>query len=388
MAIMDDLARHARQSDFAWKELLHLATAPEGRKVLRSFPLAEACQHAKTDPGAIRQLEADGAIAPLPRTDASVTGVSRRYCTIDDLHRVQDALGTALCRRPGDPMLVVPIQAFKGGVGKSMLANTLGHYLALRGARVLLLDLDPQATCTALYGLIPDRELSGEDTVLSALLGRTKALGPVIRRTHFPRLDLIPACQALYDTEYEAPRLSESVFFSMWSQLSEALGSVEDDYDIVLADCPPSLGPIAMNAIGAADAILSPVHPSMIDTASHQAFIQKLRGLLGQIEAEQGAPARLRCLRMVLNNYDPNHETTREIIQILESVYGASLLRNGVPASKEIANAAAEFRSLYELPSPVGTYRTYRRARGHLDRVFGEVEGMLTSLWGQGHGGK
>ena len=86
---------------------------------------------------------------------------NRLLFTLEEIHEIQDRMGLRPWRDPAtDKALVVAIANFKGGVGKTSAAIHLGQYFALRGYRVLMIDLDAQASLTTLFGLLPDSEVA------------------------------------------------------------------------------------------------------------------------------------------------------------------------------------------------------------------------------------
>ena len=123
----------------------------------------------------------------------------------------------------------------KGGVGKTTSAINIGAGLVELGKRVLLIDLDPQANLTISLG-IPRQKF----TIYEALRGEAE-LSPY---THKPNLDIITSSLDLSGAEMELINEAGREFI-----LRELIGQVEDDYDYILIDCPPSLGLLTLNAV-------------------------------------------------------------------------------------------------------------------------------------------
>ncbi|MBF8289443.1 MAG: 31 protein [Chloroflexi bacterium] len=137
----------------------------------------------------------------------------------------------------------------KGGVGKTTTVVNLSSYLALAGARVLIIDLDPQGNATSGLGI--DR--SSGASVYSAIVD-SEALETLVRSTAVPGLEVVPSSIALAGAEVELAPLEQRE-----RRLGRLLAPLVDRYDYVIIDCPPSLGLLTVNALTAADSTLIPI---------------------------------------------------------------------------------------------------------------------------------
>ena len=152
----------------------------------------------------------------------------------------------------------------KGGVGKTTTAVNLAACVAEAGYQALLLDIDPQANATIGLGL----GKGDTDTVYDVLIGSATLEG-VIRPTGIDRLAIVPAGPDLAGANVELPRIPGSE-----TLLRDALSPVRERYAFILVDCPPSLGPLTVNALVAADRVIVPV----------QAEYFALEGLAGLLD--------------------------------------------------------------------------------------------------------
>ncbi len=137
----------------------------------------------------------------------------------------------------------------KGGVGKTTVTLGLASAAAHQGARVLVVDLDPQAASTWALGYDP----ADLDDTSAEVLGFTPAEAAVIGSYWSPLIDLLPASSRLQGREQGSPQ-----------RLRGALAMVSGPYDVVLVDCPPSLGNLTANALTAADFAIVVVEPSAL----------------------------------------------------------------------------------------------------------------------------
>jgi len=152
--------------------------------------------------------------------------------------------------RATDLARIVAIANQKGGVGKSTTAINLGAYLAMEGKRVLVVDLDPQSNATSGIGV---GQYSNEQQIYDVLVNEVP-LEEIIVNTSTEGLDLAPSSLRLAGAEVELVSL-----YSREGRLSKSLEPVKENYDIILVDCPPSLGLLTVNALAAADEVLIPI---------------------------------------------------------------------------------------------------------------------------------
>ncbi|MGD0107751.1 MAG: plasmid partitioning protein RepA, partial [Rhodopila sp.] len=248
---------------------------PSAEKTLRAFQVSETAKLLGVKTGYLRNLSLEGK-GPEPL----VTPSGRRSYTaqqIMDLRRYLDETGRARRRyvpqrRDDEQLQVIAVVNFKGGSGKTTTAAHLSQHLALTGHRILAIDLDPQASLSALFGFQPEFDVGANETLYAALRYDVdrRPLRDVIKKTNFPGLHIVPGNIELMEFEYDTPRVlaarntaeRETAFFA---RLHRALGDVGADYDAVVIDCPPQLGYLTMAALCAATGVLITIHPQMLD---------------------------------------------------------------------------------------------------------------------------
>ena len=349
---------------------------PNLTKVLdQTFTISRAAKMVGRTPEAIRQAEAEGRL-PTPRTNDQ--GRREGY-TLDQINHMRDVFGTRISRRSDDPPVIIAVQNFKGGVGKSTLTAHLAQYLALQGLRVAIIDCDSQASTTTMFGFNPDLDVEDEQTLLPFFRhGGQPDLSYALRPTNWPGIDLIPANLGLYQAEYEAAaRLRGDPM--VLDRLRVGVEAIAERYDVVLLDPPPALGMISLCVLRAANALLIPTPPSTIDFASTHHFLEMIVETL-QTLAEHGlGGGGYHFLRIVATKVDEGKSAHVTIREMMEGVFGQEMLRNALLDSAEIDNANVQLRTVYEM-ADTGT-QTHKRCRNNLDLLNGEIELLIRKAW-------
>ena len=229
-------------------------------------------------------------------------------------------------------MSVVAVANQKGGVGKTTTAVNLSAYLAL-GLRVLLIDLDPQANATSSLGIDPSGvELSTYD----ALIGQAQ-LSQTIVSSGRTQLDLVPASRALAGAQVELVELPEREH-----RLRTALNQVRSDYDVVLIDCPPSLGILTLNALVAADLLLAPVqceYLALEGVAQLMETIDLVRATLNP---------RLELLGMLMTMYDPRTRLSTQVVDEVRRHFPQHTFDTVIPRSVRLSEAPSYGKPVLE----------------------------------------
>jgi chromosome partitioning protein len=366
---------------------------PAAQKPLRSFQAAEVAKLLGVKSGYLRNLSLEGK-GPAP----AVTSTGRRSYTAEQIQELRAYLeenGRASRRyvphrRGPEHIQVVAVVNFKGGSGKTTTTAHLAQHLALTGHRVLAVDLDPQASLSALHGFQPEFDLAPNETLYAALRYDEEArpLRDLIRRTNFPGLDIVPANIELMEFEYDTPRVlatheGGATGRDFFARLDNALGSVADEYDVVVIDCPPQLGYLTMAALCTATAVLIPVHPQMLDVMSMCQFLLMLGDVLGHLKTA-GTSLRYDWLRYLVTRYEPSDGPQTQMVAFMRSLFGQHVLTHPMLKSVAIADAGITKQTLYEVERRLFTPATYDRAMECLDAVNGEVEQLIHAAWGRG----
>ncbi|TRD15374.1 plasmid partitioning protein RepA [Palleronia caenipelagi] len=363
---------------------------PDARRTLRKFTSGEVADLLGVKDAYLRKLHLDGR-GPSPETRAG----GRRYYSPEEIQELRVMLeegaksaGTYLPgRRADDHLQVITVINFKGGSGKTTTAAHLAQKMALDGYRVLAIDLDPQASLSALHGFQPEFDLLDGGTLYDAIrYDDPVPLSDVIQKTYFTNLDLIPGNLDLMEFEHDTPRaLTQRDGNLFFTRIGDALGTVERDYDVVVVDCPPQLGFLTMSALSAATAVLVTVHPQMLDVMSMCQFLLMTSNLLGVV-SEAGGDMTYDWMRYVITRYEPGDGPQNQMVSFMRSMFGDHVLNHPVLKSTAISDAGITKQTLYEVERSQFTRSTFERAMESLNSVNREIEGLVQAAWGRSHG--
>jgi chromosome partitioning protein len=255
---------------------------------------------------------------------------------------------------------VIAVANQKGGVGKTTTTVNLAASLAAAEQRTLIIDGDPQGNATSGMG-IPAADLSV--TLYDVLIGAEPIANVVRKSVHFDKLDIVPATPDLAGAEVELIEKEER-----GTAMRDALAPLRDEYDYVLIDCPPSLGLITLNMIGAADSVLIPLQCEYY-------ALEGLSQLLNTVHRIQhGVNSSLEILGVLLTMYDARLNLSRQVAADAREYFGDTVFETVIPRNVRLAEAPSFGKPiiLYDVGS-VGAKAYMNVARELIKRISGGI---------------
>ena len=322
-------------------------------------------------------------------------------------------------RPKGLPAKVLGVANFKGGVGKTSTAAHLAMSAALDGYRVLVIDLDSQGSMTSLLGgraedewetVFPllarhyarhvqaenrAREARGDDPMpLDDTLSEAAGMRAqdLVRRTHWPNIDLIGAQLNLYWAEFQVPvwRMSGRSW-KLWDALGETLAEdgILDAYDLFILDTPPALGYLTINGLAAADILLVPLGASFLEFDSTGRFLDMLQSTFASIEEAERMAARALgrpgmtfewdAVRAIVTRYDAPQQG--EMAALMQAYMGPLLSPHRQELTALIGQASERVAGIYEADYRDFNRETYARGRETFDATWAAVKRLVVGTW-------
>lgn len=217
--------------------------------------------------------------------------------------------------------IVVAFSNQKGGVGKTTTCVNLAAYLALGGYKVLLVDLDMQASATSSLGEF-DKNI--HNSIYSAML--TQDLATCIVRSEINGLDFVPSSLDLCGFEKDVADVDKKEFL-----LSGALDTIKDYYDFVFVDCAPSINTLLVNALCAADGVIIPLQCEYL-------ALEGMNQLLNTVRlAKKHLNERLEVYGVALTMYQARSKLSKDVEREIRRLFGGKVFESKIPRNVRLA---------------------------------------------------
>jgi len=255
---------------------------------------------------------------------------------------------------------VIALVNQKGGVGKTTTTFNLGHILANKGKKVLLIDFDPQSSLTICFG-----EPVPSTTIYELLLVAINDEADFPKKQDYimrsGNLDCIAAKEELAAIEMNLINV-----MSRETMLKKLVETLTDDYDYILIDCCPSLGMLTINALVAADSVIIPSTPEFLSAKGLEALIRNI------LKVRKALNPSIEIAGILLTMYNERTNLSGEIDEMIQDAYGKhiKIFKSRIPHSVKVGEASMQNQS-------VTTYKSKNPAAEAYDRFSEEV----LNLW-------
>lgn len=213
----------------------------------------------------------------------------------------------------------------KGGVGKTTTNINLAACLALKGKKVLILDIDPQGNTTSGIGI--DKKTLNK-TMYEVLINNNMKTGEAILPTCIKNLDIIPASVQLAGAEIELVELE-----AREKRLKRAIDSIKDNYDYVFIDCPPSLGLLTINSLTAVDSVLIPIQCEFY-------ALEGVSQLMNTIElVKKNLNPKLSIQGVILSMFDGRTNLSIQVVEEVKKYFKEKVYTTIIPRNVRLAEA-------------------------------------------------
>lgn len=247
---------------------------------------------------------------------------------------------------------IISVSNQKGGVGKTTTAINLGAELATRGYRVLLVDVDPQANSTSGMGFGKDEP----DTVMDVLFKRKK-VSETVRPTGVEKFWILPSGRELVSAELNMHRFSSREY-----RLKSVLDGVQNGYDVVFLDTPPSLGLLTVNALTAADYILIPIqceYFALEGLSDLMTTLEKIRGSLNPF---------LEIAGILLTMFDERTNLSFQVAEEVRNFFPQKVFHTYIPRNVRLSESPSFGKPITEYDPGCRGAEAYRRLASEFSR--------------------
>lgn len=357
--------------------------SPEARKIKRRFKINAAAAYIGVSRQAIESAEKEGRLPPADYIDSKGENPRpvRAGYTLEQIDSMRDVFGKQPYRPEGSEAVVFAVTGGKGGCYKTSTAANYAQWLSLRGYRVLVVDMDPQAHLSMYFGYHPELNTTINDTVLPYLLGDEDDLTYCVKATAWPKLDIIPGHLHMQRLERELPEAD--IEYAPHQMLQAGLQTISDNYDIIILDGHPDLGMGTLNMICASTVTLMATSTEVNDINSTSQLMSLVRDIYDENSMmETTHEPIVRVLPTKLNG--PKSSSYKNLEDMHRFWPGLPLL-NGIRVTDEIGKGQRRMASIYEQAEEQrSSPAAWKRANDIYEACFSEMlDSLVKPVWGQ-----
>lgn len=379
---LDEISERARRMTELGQVLRNKMLEPKPRKSAPKFTVSQLAEICGVDRNRINYLikKPD---TQLPK--GTVEGKAREF-SLEEAYAWIDAEREIVRRPDGVPAPVIAVANLKGGSTKTTTTMCLAQGLALRGRKVLLLDLDPQGSLTELCGYYADTEISEEETVgsfFASYLEETpmESITLLVKPTYWSGISIVPSCSAMLAADFNFSLIARKrPTKQIWTLLREGLAGVRNDYDFILLDTAPSISYTTVNAIMAADSVIQPLVPDSLDFISSIQFWSLFADLMSMFKNHEKDKT-YDLIQVLLTKVNYNSEAALVVREWVKLAYSNWLLPIEVPLSTAASSGALSLNTVYDQMS--GNEDASKRTIDRLRQPFNELCALLDSFYSQ-----
>ncbi|WP_139686188.1 ParA family protein [Vibrio tasmaniensis] len=375
----------------------------------RSFTQAEALKYLECSQKVLTDLTKALGINPKRYVEVGI----QYYLTLEELYLIRDNMpNTTVLKKRHKPFKrtqkqktqIIAIQNQKGGVAKTMITITVATGLAINyhsGYKICLVDMDGQSTMTSFFPPVHEHETklierNGAKYISDARtsIGDLMVLDPntdsfkdevcnAVSDTLIPNLKIIPASQSDRDSESlsaSGQLAGENV--DPASRLKNILDALDDVFDLILIDTPPSLGFATLNSYLAATSVLIPCKAEHNDTDATCAYFQYLDSIIGSFIAK-GHPG-YDFAKVVISNWKGS-DSELDIFNALVDQFGNAVLSTKMKHSEAVKRCASEHSSVFEFSRSMDSKKgkALEAAQSNCKEVVADIHKLVTDVWKQ-----
>lgn len=373
----------------AQRVAIEVENAPEKRKRLRTFSTHEVASLLGVKPRVV---------TTNAKFSYSRIGSANSRLTFDDILYLRKTLYDSSGDRQilpkrhsgrGEALATVVFSNFKGGTAKTTSSVHFAQYLARRGYRVLLVDLDSQGSATAQFGIDPSTEVGLENSfaawTAAREAGRKIEAASLCQPTYWPTIDLVPAGAVLAQAEESLSKRStsgvvEEVLY--FDELTSFLAALGDEYDIAVVDTRPDVNMLMTIALHSATGLIVPTRATMTDLASTGEFFAHLASYVADFQEAFGNVLKLAFTRVMVTAYDPADRSQEALVSLIRERFGDAVLPGEFLHSRIMGTAGFGKETLYEY-EPSTDRAAYNRVVASANAVNHAIELEVQRGWGR-----